>query len=283
MIHYFLLPLLLVESTSAYTALNLNSYNRKPLSQILAAKSTSLRVLSGSSNICSTQSDDSVLSTDNRDAVTSPIRESGASSSSSSSKLNKALYRRNTALFCTPSGTSAESFTAETERETETEINSNSNLQETTSSVNIVDSGDNTLHEIENIGHHVQQHLILDHTKSLETDSIVSLTTPLIVDKIDTEITQIAEITDAKLPHLIEFSKIDPPVIIEKKPTEGALKKFLKGNWLVIGEMCVIMIAKMNPAFGATGGRLKPEFFISKLGVFTIFFINGIALSIGKN
>jgi hypothetical protein len=45
--------------------------------------------------------------------------------------------------------------------------------------------------------------------------------------------------------------------------------------------MMVIMMAKMNPSFGATGGRLRPEFFVSKLGVFTIFFINGIALSIG--
>lgn len=31
---------------------------------------------------------------------------------------------------------------------------------------------------------------------------------------------------------------------------------------------------------GATGGPLKPELFISKLGVLTIFFINGIALSL---
>lgn len=56
---------------------------------------------------------------------------------------------------------------------------------------------------------------------------------------------------------------------------------FLKGNWLVLGEVIVILIAKNNPALGASGGILRPEFFISKLGVFAIFFINGVALSLG--
>ena len=59
-----------------------------------------------------------------------------------------------------------------------------------------------------------------------------------------------------------------------------SVKKFLKGNWLVIGEVLVILIANRWPSFGATGGPLRPEFFISKCGVFTIFFINGLALSI---
>ena len=61
---------------------------------------------------------------------------------------------------------------------------------------------------------------------------------------------------------------------------DSAINKFLRSNWLVIGEVIVIFLAKINPSFGASGGPLKPEFFISKLGVFTIFFINGIALSI---
>jgi len=55
---------------------------------------------------------------------------------------------------------------------------------------------------------------------------------------------------------------------------------FLKTNWLIIGEILVIYFAKKNPSFFASGGRLHPEFFISKLGVFIIFFINGIALSV---
>lgn len=66
----------------------------------------------------------------------------------------------------------------------------------------------------------------------------------------------------------------------EKKPLAQTLKKFFKENWLVLGEILVIYLASKNPSFGATGGPLKPEFTISKLGVFTIFFINGIALSI---
>ena len=33
---------------------------------------------------------------------------------------------------------------------------------------------------------------------------------------------------------------------------------------------------------GKTGGPLKPEFFVSKLGVLMIFFVNGIQLSIGS-
>ena len=57
-------------------------------------------------------------------------------------------------------------------------------------------------------------------------------------------------------------------------------KTFLKGNWLVLGEVLVIWIASKWPWLGASGGPLKPEFFISKLGVFTIFFINGLSLSI---
>lgn len=42
----------------------------------------------------------------------------------------------------------------------------------------------------------------------------------------------------------------------------------------------MIFLAQWNPGLGATGGILRPEIFISKLGVFLIFFINGIALSL---
>jgi hypothetical protein len=68
----------------------------------------------------------------------------------------------------------------------------------------------------------------------------------------------------------------------EKKETNiiKSLKLFLSNNWLVLGEIIVIAFAKYNPAFGATGGVLKPEITISKIGVFIIFFINGIALSL---
>ena len=56
--------------------------------------------------------------------------------------------------------------------------------------------------------------------------------------------------------------------------------KFLRTNWLILGEILVIFLAQKYPKFGATGGPMKPEFWISQIGVFTIFFINGIALSI---
>lgn len=76
---------------------------------------------------------------------------------------------------------------------------------------------------------------------------------------------------------VMDSNAVPPP----KKKKDSGFKAFFKGNWLVMGEVIVIYLAHLNPSFGATGGRLRPEFFISKLGVFTIFFINGIALSIG--
>lgn len=59
------------------------------------------------------------------------------------------------------------------------------------------------------------------------------------------------------------------------------IKKWSIQNWLILGEIAVIFAAWLNPAFGATGGPLKPEFTISKVAIFVIFFINGIALEIG--
>lgn len=84
------------------------------------------------------------------------------------------------------------------------------------------------------------------------------------------------------------------PIVSSTSPTTAAKPKdaklssvaafvaALKSNWLVIGEVFVILLAKFNPALGATGGILRPEFTISKLGVFTIFFINGVALSLSN-
>lgn len=60
-------------------------------------------------------------------------------------------------------------------------------------------------------------------------------------------------------------------------------RKFFHSNWLIFGEILVIALAWCNPAFGATGGPLKPEFTISKVAVFLIFFINGIALEMAKD
>ena len=86
----------------------------------------------------------------------------------------------------------------------------------------------------------------------------------------------------APVPHPMVITVMESnAVAVPKKKKDSGFKAFFKGNWLVMGEVIVIYLAHLNPSFGATGGRLRPEFFISKLGVFTIFFINGIALSIG--
>ena len=61
---------------------------------------------------------------------------------------------------------------------------------------------------------------------------------------------------------------------------QKSILSFLRNNWLALGEVLVIYLAKKWPTFGCTGGPLKPEFFINKLGVFIIFFINGLALSL---
>ena len=68
-----------------------------------------------------------------------------------------------------------------------------------------------------------------------------------------------------------------------QQPNYIKFLKALQQNWLVLGEVLVIFIAKKYPWIGATGGPLKPEFTISRLGVFTIFFINGVALQLNRN
>lgn len=77
---------------------------------------------------------------------------------------------------------------------------------------------------------------------------------------------------------------LSEPLSLVSKEISVASKKFKKWsvqNWLILGEIAVIIAAWLNPAFGATGGPLKPEFTISKVAIFIIFFINGIALEIG--
>lgn len=69
----------------------------------------------------------------------------------------------------------------------------------------------------------------------------------------------------------------DRPIGTRKRDIALAL---IQSNWLILGEIIVIALAKTWPHIGATGGPLRPEITISKLAVFIIFFINGIALSI---
>jgi len=77
----------------------------------------------------------------------------------------------------------------------------------------------------------------------------------------------------------VKYAAIRPAVPINPRKRDSFVA-FAKANWLIFGEIVVIALAKTWPSFGATGGPLRPEIFISKLAVFIIFFINGIALSI---
>ena len=86
-----------------------------------------------------------------------------------------------------------------------------------------------------------------------------------------------------KLSQLQVASETKTAIASKNKSFIESVKSFAKGNWLVIGEVIVILIAKKWPKLGCTGGPLKPEFWISKVGVFLIFFINGIAISLKKD
>lgn len=64
-----------------------------------------------------------------------------------------------------------------------------------------------------------------------------------------------------------------------KRRKRDDFKKLCQQNWLVLGEVIVILIAKHYPQIMASGGHLKAEWLVGKLGVFVIFFLNGLALS----
>lgn len=128
--------------------------------------------------------------------------------------------------------------------------------------------------------HAEQQSLIKNHL-DIKVDTLTENIKPT---QAEAEVVTGAGTAAAKMPvphpmviTVMDSNAVPPP----KKKKDSGFKAFFKGNWLVMGEVIVIYLAHLNPSFGATGGRLRPEFFISKLGVFTIFFINGIALSIG--
>lgn len=59
-------------------------------------------------------------------------------------------------------------------------------------------------------------------------------------------------------------------------------QQFWKTYWLVFGEVFVIILAKINPTIGCTGGMFKPEVTISKCAIFVIFFINGLLMSLNS-
>lgn len=78
-------------------------------------------------------------------------------------------------------------------------------------------------------------------------------------------------------------SKPTPAAAAPGPSTSQKLRAWLGANWLVLGEVLVIGVAKLRPHWGATGGPLRPEWTVSKLGVSAIFFINGAALSLSTS
>lgn len=89
-------------------------------------------------------------------------------------------------------------------------------------------------------------------------------------------------LSDINIP---DFPDMQIPERMEtlRKEVDSAGKKMRKWggqNWLILGEVAVIIAAWLNPSIGATGGPLRPEITISKLAIFIIFFINGIALEL---
>ena len=285
MIQYIFLPLLLVETTSAYVSLNSRKINHQSLSLSQSSRSN---LLSADADVDSSliMLNCDFASAINFDATipskTAPVASSSSRFGSSSSSKCNILYTRlyggsiksRSALFCLPTNSNAESATTEI-AVTETISDRNVNTESNSSS------------EDESNGHSIMNNdLLVQHR--LESELQIGSTSEshevhLSSSSNAEAIIAVKDVTDTPIraPSQMIVTKMESPIKIEKKKENG-IKKFLKGNWLVIGEVLVIMMAKMNPSFGATGGKLRPEFFISKLGVFTIFFINGIALSIGK-
>lgn len=67
----------------------------------------------------------------------------------------------------------------------------------------------------------------------------------------------------------IRITNLSPPKLLEEKSKSSFWKSFgtaLQQNWLVLGEIFVIALAQINPSLGVTGGPLKPELFVSKIG-----------------
>ena len=275
MIHYFLLPLLLAETTNAYASLqwNRNNQQTRGLNALSSDRSIDSNSILGSGYFSSPVKYDSTITSRAVSAASSSSRF-GSSSSSSGSRQKRpsaGVNRGNTALFSLPTGSNAESTT--------TEVAVSQAISERNKDNDSSDGDNADQIQMSNIDLHVQHQSVLEsQIVSTSESHEVQSSTPL---KTETAIAIETTSSPKKVQTHMIVTRMEAPAKIEKMKVNG-VKKFLKGNWLVIGEVLVIMLAKMNPSFGATGGRLRPEFFISKLGVFTIFFINGIALSIGK-
>lgn len=66
---------------------------------------------------------------------------------------------------------------------------------------------------------------------------------------------------------------------IEATTQQQTVTSIILGNWFVLSQFLCMGLAYLNPSIGRTGGVLKPEITVSKLGVSLIFFFNGLKIS----
>ena len=267
MIHNFLLHLMLFEYVGAYFALNVR-WSGVDLSSTGGYKNKN--IMRGS-NLLSMSAERYYINTSSR-LVSTGVRNIGDANALKSSFTNlrqgsQGSRSRVTHIYCSSPSTSSDAITVS---ESEEEV------------VPLISGSDSisSKNKIEEVVQHFDAHSKVGTPNMVIGEQNVQWSVPKaadgskITEKVNTENSAQAAMKITKM----QIDVVKPPPIVKANP----IKTFLKGNWLVIGEVIVIMLARLNPSFGATGGRLRPEFFVSKLGVFTIFFINGIALSIGK-
>lgn len=76
------------------------------------------------------------------------------------------------------------------------------------------------------------------------------------------------------------------PVLAARDPLHSSPRILsvpnLRSNWFFLAEIVVLIIAKCNPHIGKTGGSLRPEFWINRVGVVFIFVMNGLSLSVSQ-
>jgi SBF-like CPA transporter family (DUF4137) len=258
---------MLFEYVGAYFALNVRGSGAKyDLSSTGGFKNTN--AMRGS-NLLSMSAERYYINTSSRPVSTGVRNICDANTLKSSfAKLRQGSQRsrsRATHIYCSSPGSSSDAITVSESEEVEPLIS---------------DSDSNSSKSEEKV-HHVDAHSAIGSPNMIIGEQNLQWSMPEASDgsKISEKITTEKSPQPPKIITKTQVIVGTPPPVV--KP--NAFKTFIKGNWLVIGEIMVIMLARLNPAFGATGGRLRPEFFVSKLGVFTIFFINGIALSIGKS
>lgn len=66
----------------------------------------------------------------------------------------------------------------------------------------------------------------------------------------------------------------------ESKSLITSVSTFVSKNFFLLGMIVAVSFAKLFPELGKNGSMLRPELFIGKYGVTTIFLISGISLKL---